>query len=303
LKYRSNREPVLFIINPASGGDNKSLLTARIERYIDRVRYRPIVCFTEKPGDAIKLVKIYRKEGVKRMVAVGGDGTVNEVARAVARKKNLILGIIPAGSGNGLARHLSIPMRVKKAMEIINNPRITTIDYGLMNNVPFFCTCGVGFDALVGNRFAQSEIRGFFTYVLTAFKEYWLYKPRHYQIETSKLKERKRAFLITCANASQWGNNAFISPDADIQDGKLDIAVISPFPYLRAVGLGFSLFSKSIYKSRYYTTFRTSELIIKRKKPGYVHFDGEPGHMKKKIKIKCIRKGLHVMIPLRSPLD
>lgn len=236
------------------------------------------------------------------MVAVGGDGTVNEVARAVAGKKDLILGIIPAGSGNGLARHLDIPMQVRRAIAIINKPHIAKIDYATMNDIPFFCTCGVGFDALVGNRFAQSEIRGFFTYVVTAFKEYFLYKPRHYTISTSHSKQHTKAFLITIANASQYGNNAYISPDADIQDGLLDVVILSPFPYLRAIGLGFHLFSKSIYRSRYHTMFRTSELVIRRKKPGEVHFDGEPGWMKKKLHIRCIHKGLRVMVPEQSGL-
>jgi diacylglycerol kinase (ATP) len=303
LKYHSNREPILFIINPISGRTNKSLLTVKIERYIDRVLYEPIICFTQKPGDANELVKIYHKEGVKKMVAVGGDGTVNEVARAVAGKKGLVLGIIPAGSGNGLARHLDIPIQVRRAMAVINKPRITKIDFATMNDIPFFCTCGVGFDALVGNRFAQSEIRGFFSYVGTAFKEYFLYKPRHYTIKTPEGKQHTKAFLITVANASQYGNNAYISPDADIQDGLLDVVILSPFPYLRAIGLGFHLFSKSIYRSRYHTMFRTRELIIRRKKQGEVHFDGEPGWMKKKIRISCVHKGLRVMVPERSGLS
>jgi diacylglycerol kinase (ATP) len=305
LKYHSNREPILFIINPNSGPArlNKSLLTVKIERFVDRVQYEPIICFTQKPGDANELVKIYHKEGVKKMVAVGGDGTVNEVARAVAGKKGLILGIIPAGSGNGLARHLEIPIQIRRAITVINKPRIVKIDYATMNDVPFFCTCGVGFDALVGNRFAKSEVRGFFSYLATAFKEYFLYKPRNYTISTKDSKQHTRAFLVTIANASQYGNNAFISPDADIQDGLLDVVILSPFPYLKAIGLGFHLFSKSIYRSRYHTTFRTKKLVIRRKKPGEVHFDGEPGWMKKKIYIECFHKGLHVMVPEKSVLN
>ncbi len=302
MKYRSNREPILFIVNPISGRRNKSLLTQQIEKYIDRVRYEPVICFTHQSGDATRLVKIYKKEGIKYMVAVGGDGTVNEVARAVAGKNDLVLGIIPAGSGNGLARHLDIPFRVKSAMSIINKPKIVKIDYGLMNKVPFFCTCGVGFDALVGNRFAESEIRGFWSYLATAFKEYFIYKPKYYQIETPHGRERKRAFLITCANASQYGNNAFISPDADIQDGMLDVVMISPFPYMRAIGLGFHLLSRSIYRSRYHTMFRTDELVIRRKKAGEVHFDGEPGWMRKKIRIKIVPQGLSIMVAQKSKL-
>jgi diacylglycerol kinase (ATP) len=302
LEKGPSNEKILFIINPISGRRNKTLLTGRIKRYIDLSRYEPILEFTRESGDADRIVKKYSKKGIKKMVAVGGDGTVNEVARAIAVRKHLVMGIIPAGSGNGLARHLDIPIRVKKAMELINDPKIVDIDYGLMNKVPFFCTCGVGFDAAIGNRFAEGTARGFFAYVIAAFREYILFKPSVYKIEGDSKPVKTKAFLITCANASQYGNNAFISPNANIQDGLLDVVVISPFPYMRAISLGFRLFSKSIYRFRYHTTFRTEKLVIRRKKAGDVHFDGEPGQMKKKIVIRVVKAGLRVMVSPESSL-
>jgi YegS/Rv2252/BmrU family lipid kinase len=289
------KEPVLFIINPIAGIRSKTNLEKIIRRHLNTKIYEPEFRYTEYKGHGAKLAKKALKRGIQKIVAVGGDGTVNEVG-SVLINKDATLGIIPVGSGNGLARHLHIPVRVKEAVEIINRHKEIRIDCGLVNGVPFFCTCGVGFDAFVGMRFAESEQRGFITYVKTTLSEYVHYKPKKYRLKAGKTRIASRAFLVTFANAAQWGNNAYISPHADIQDGKLDICILAPFPRFRALNIGFRLFSKKLHRSPYLKVLRTDKAVLKRKKAGAVHFDGEPAVMKKKILIETVHQGLKVMV-------
>ncbi|MGB9745479.1 MAG: diacylglycerol/lipid kinase family protein [Bacteroidales bacterium] len=289
------KEPILFIINPIAGIRSKTNLENSIRRHLDTKRYEPEFRYTEYKGHGTKLARKAIKRGVQKIIAVGGDGTVNEVGAALVGK-DAALGIIPVGSGNGLARHLRIPVRVKEAINVINHGKVVNIDYGLVNGIPFFCTCGVGFDAFVGMRFAESEQRGFITYVKTTLSEYVHYKPKKYRLKAGKTKVASRAFLVTFANAAQWGNNAYISPHADIQDGKLDICILAPFPRFRALNIGYRLFSKKLHKSPYLRVLRTDKAILKRKKAGAVHYDGEPAVMKKKITLESVHRGLKVIV-------
>jgi len=291
------KEKVLFLINPISGTKNKGNLSETILKLLDHSRFEAEIHVTRFRGDATEVVPIKMAEGFKRFIAVGGDGTVNEIAKALVDTDG-ILGIIPIGSGNGLARHLKIPINVEKAMKLINDGKVEAIDYGRINDTPFFCTCGVGFDAHIGNEFAKNKGRGFITYIKVTISDFFSYKPKKYKLKidnTGKLKTR--AFLITFANASQYGNNAYISPNADIQDGKLDICILSPFRLHRAPGIGIRLFAKNINRSPLMHTEQAKEIVLKRKKAGVVHYDGEPCEMGKKIKISIVPKGLQVIIP------
>lgn len=292
----NKKEKILFLINPISGTKKKDNLPEKILKLIDKSKYEAEIHITRFRGDATEVVPIKMIEGFRRFVAVGGDGTVNEIAKALVDSEG-ILGIIPLGSGNGLARHLNIPLNLEKAMKLINEGKVDSIDYGRMNDEPFFCTCGVGFDAHIGNEFAKNKGRGFLTYIKVTISDFFKYKPKKYRIKIDKeLKMKTRAFLITAANASQYGNNAYIAPTADIQDGKLDICILSPFRLHRAPGLGIRMFAKKIDKSSLMHTIQASEVVLKRKKAGVVHFDGEPSEMGKKIKIRIISRGLKVMV-------
>ena len=139
------RETVLFIVNPISGTGNSNNLSGKIEKSIDTSRFTPSIVISQTPGDSYHLAKAYLEKGIKKIFAVGGDGTVNEVARALVNT-NAILGVIPVGSGNGFARHLRIPLNIAKAVKIMNRERIIMVDFGLINQMPFFCTAGVGLD-------------------------------------------------------------------------------------------------------------------------------------------------------------
>lgn len=292
-----DKEKILFLINPISGTKYKGHLPELITKLVDPNVFNAEVVITKFKGEATEIVSRKLTENYRYFVAVGGDGTVNEIAKALINTR-AVMGIIPVGSGNGLARHLHIPLNPEKAIKLINKLNYQAIDYGLINDTPFFCTCGVGFDALIGDKFAQCKGRGLSNYVKTTIKEYFNYQPETYHITIDNgEKIVQRAFLITFANGSQYGNNAYIAPKADISDGKLDICILSPFRLYKAPGIGIRLFAGNIDKSRLMLNSRGTKILLERSKEGVVHFDGEPCHMGKEIEIALINKGLNVFIP------
>lgn len=291
------KEKILFLINPISGTRHKNHLPGMIDELTDKKIFDVEVVITKYKGEATEIVRQKLIDNYRYFVAVGGDGTVNEIAKALINSQG-IMGIIPVGSGNGLARHLQIPLQPGKAIQIINKLKYQAIDYGLINNTPFFCTCGVGFDALIGEKFAQCKGRGLSNYVKTTIREYFKYKPEMYQITIDNEQTiNRQAFLITFANGSQYGNNAFIAPNADICDGKLDMCIISPFRLFKAPGIGIRLFAKNIDRSSLMYIQKASEIILERTSEGVVHFDGEPCRMGKILNISLINKGLNVIVP------
>jgi diacylglycerol kinase (ATP) len=291
------KEKILFLINPISGTRQKEHLPEMISELLDSAIFDIEIVVTKYKGEATEIVRQKLIADYRYFVAVGGDGTVNEIAKALINTQ-AIMGILPVGSGNGLARHLKIPLQPRKAIQLINKQKCLAIDYGLINNTPFFCTCGVGFDALIGEKFAQCKGRGLSNYVKTTILEYFNYKPEMYQITIdNKKKINCPAFLITFANGSQYGNNAYIAPHADISDGKLDMCILSPFKLYKAPGIGIRLFTKNIDKSSLMHSERASSIILERASEGVVHFDGEPSRMGKKLEISLINKGLNILIP------
>lgn len=290
------KEPVLFIVNPISGSGNIKTLRGKIEKSLDSSRFYSLVEYSQKPGDATQIAKEQAKRGVKKIFAVGGDGTVNEVAKALVNT-DAVLGVVPTGSGNGFARHLRIPMDIGKSIGLINRERIVMVDFGVVNNTPFFCTAGVGFDAHIGNKFALGNERGFAGYMKTTIKEYFKYKPQLYTLRDNGSAMEKEAFLITVANASQFGNNAYIAPEADITDGMLDVTIISPFPKFLSPSFGIKLFNKKLGKSKFVEMFRVRQLGIQMQEPGFVHFDGEPITMDANLNFNVQPLGLKVYIP------
>ena len=298
------KKKVIFVINPNSGTQNKKGIFDLIEKYIDREKYEHSILFTEFAGHASEIASIAAAEDAFMIVAVGGDGTVNEIGRALVHTKTA-LGIIPCGSGNGLARHLMIPMDPKKAIDIINEGVISTIDYGVINTIPFFCTCGVGFDAFVSLKFAESGRRGMLTYLENMLHEVLTYKPETYEIELCNGEENRtyKAYLIACANASQYGNNAYIAPQASLDDGLMDVTILEPFTVLDVPALSFQLFNKTINQNSRIKTFKCQKLRIHRMNEGVIHFDGDPIIASKNLEIEIIPKALNIVINNREKRD
>jgi YegS/Rv2252/BmrU family lipid kinase len=253
------------------------------------------ILLTERAGHASELATNAKDAGIDVVVAIGGDGTVNEVARSLVHSQTA-LGIIPCGSGNGLARHLMLPMNAKKCIEIINRCEIHDLDYGIINEHPFFCTCGMGFDAFVSMKFAEAGKRGPITYVENVLREGLKYEPETYEIEDENGIAKYKAFLISCANASQYGNNAYIAPQASMSDGWLDVIIMEPFDVLEAPQISIDMFNKTLDKSSKIKTFKSKKLYIHRKKEGVIHFDGDPLMSGKDVSIELKEKGIRIIV-------
>ena len=270
-----SKKHITFIVNPISGGHQKDDILKMITELTDREQFDLDIRMTEYAGHAAEIATKSAQEGVDIVVAVGGDGTVNEVARSLTHTQTA-LGIVPCGSGNGLARHLCIPMNVRKAIEILNHCKIMEFDYGVVNDIPFFCTCGMGFDAFISLKFAEAGKRGPITYVENVLKEGLKYKPETYEVEDETGARRYKAFLIACANASQYGNNAYIAPEASMRDGVMDVIVMEPFTALEAPQISIDLFNKTLNQNSKIKHFQTQKIHIHRQTPGAIHYDGDP---------------------------
>ena len=287
---------VQAIINPISGVGSKRKIPKMIEGICSKKNCSLNISFTEYAGHASELTRQAIEEGAEYILAVGGDGTVNEIARAMIHS-NAILGIIPKGSGNGLARELHIPMDVKRAIDLIAKGHVTTIDCCRANGQVFFCTCGVGFDAAVSQKFANEKRRGSLTYIKNTIEEYLSYKPEPYELVVDNQTIKEKAFLVACANASQYGNNAFIAPHANIQDGRMDVTILSPFMPLDIAPLAIQLFTKQIDRNSKIKTMKAQQVTIIRQHPGVMHLDGEPIMADRRIDITVEPKALHVLTP------
>lgn len=288
------KKSILFIINPKSGVQSKKRLPELIDKHIDRSRYDYAVEFTSYAGHASEIASKAAADGVYAAVAVGGDGTVNEVACGIVHT-GTSLGVIPCGSGNGFARHLGVPVDAKGAIDFINRAEPVAVDYGKINGKPFFCSCGVGFDALVSSDFARAGSRGPVTYVQKALADWVDYMPELYEVQTAYSNREYKAFLIACGNASQYGNNAYIAPYASMRDGMLSVSVLLPFTTLEVPHVAAQLFSNTLSENSRMVTLNTPRLTIRRASAGPAHYDGEPVIMDKELNIEAVPGGLMVL--------
>ena len=289
---------VLAIINPISGTGSKKSIPDLLARAYAPLEHELLLTYTKAAGHAEELARRAAEEGYDHVIAVGGDGTVNEVARGLVGSKTA-LAIVPKGSGNGLARALGLSMSTDRVIKQLASGRRITIDSCQMNGQPFFCTCGMGFDAAVSRSFAEASTRGPVTYLRTMIDEYRAFKPETYRI---RLDEGERtieteAFVLVVANASQYGNNAYIAPEADLSDGLLDLAIIRPFPVLEAALVLGDLMRGKLAGNKYYYTERVRHVRIERTRGGSVHLDGEPLVMSEHIEVSLRPQSLEVIIP------
>ncbi|MEZ0541745.1 diacylglycerol/lipid kinase family protein [Fibrella arboris] len=266
---------LLVIINPLSGTlplAQKEGLRAFIAAEAGRQAYHPEMVTTAYAGHATELAAQAVQQGIRRVLVMGGDGTINETARAL-RHTSTALGIVPMGSGNGLARHLGLPMNPQKAVTRALAGKPVLIDSGELNRHPFFCTAGLGFEAYVAHAFARQPVRGLQTYIKTAYQSFWSYRPATYVINDKKTGP---LFSLTAANAGQFGNNAWVAPTANIADGKLDLCQIKLFPTHMVSVIGWQLFRKTLNQSTYWSGQRLQEATIQSDAPLLAHADGEP---------------------------
>ncbi len=278
---------MLFIINPISGKGKKQ----RIISSLKNSGY-DVVC-TEYPGHA---EKIARETSEQVVVAVGGDGTVNEVARGLIGTGKT-LGIIPCGSGDGLARHLGISHIFGIALKTIEEGYTCPLDAGQINDRYFFSVSGVGFDAVVSERFAKCGQRGLHSYIREGLKTWEIYRPEKYSICIDGKSYEHDAMFITVGNSSQWGNGAKITPLADSSDGVLDITVVEEFKNIEIPFMAGLLMTGAAHKSMHVHTYRGRDITITREKEGPAHADGDWFEAGTTLKISIIPHALKVIIP------
>ena len=290
----TEKKRIVFVVNPISGTQGKKAILKWIDERLDRSLYDYSIVKTEYAGHATQIAANALTEKVDVVVAIGGDGTINEIARSLVHT-DTALGIIPCGSGNGLARHLRIPMEPKAAIDILNRGCELCIDYGKINNIPFFCTCGVGFDAFISLKFADSGKRGLLTYLENSLHESLRYQPETYEIENEEGTMKYKAWLIACGNASQYGNDAYIAPQASLTDGLMDVTIMEPFTVLDVPSLSFQLFNKTIDQNSRVKTMRAKKIKIHRVNDGVMHFDGDPLMAGKELEVEIIPAGLRVI--------
>ncbi len=294
---QSGKKKILFIVNPISGSHRKERLSEAIKKHIDKRKFDPVIRETQYAGHAVELSRQAVLEKTEIVVAVGGDGTINEVASQIIGSQTT-LGIIPQGSGNGLARHLGIPRMIPGAMRLINRMNVTEIDTASINGVPFVSIAGVGFDALVAKKFAKGERRGFFSYAHLISTNFLYYKPKKYRIVFADGTQIKtRAFFISFANSNQFGYNTAIAPNARLRDGMLDIIVVQKPGIFELPLVANLLLLRAIDKSKYVQSYRSGHFRVYQKKNRMVNIDGEARKISKELEIKVHPLSLKVIIP------
>jgi diacylglycerol kinase (ATP) len=282
-----------FVINPNAGVKKKIDIQAFItENFQKHIHFDFIIWDNKDDFESIKQQIL--RNNYSTVVACGGDGTVNQVASVVVNT-SMSIGILPLGSGNGLARSNKIPMDLKQALAVIAKGAVRKMDSALINGIPYFCTAGVGFDALIANCFATSTKRGFATYINTTIKEFFNYKPNHYAITVDGVKTNVDAFLITIANAGQWGNNVYIAPSAKLDDGLLRVSILKTFSKRSIPSIGLKLFLKKIDTAKNFMALVGKKIEIEFDNELPVHFDGEPILVKNKLNIEVVPLSLNVV--------
>ncbi|MCM1152207.1 MAG: diacylglycerol kinase family lipid kinase [Muribaculum sp.] len=285
---------ILLIINPVSGTRPKDKVPGLVSDALSAEDADIITEITGSPEDAVTLAKMAVDQDFDKVIVAGGDGTINEVASTLVGS-SVTLGIIPTGSGNGLARSLGLSQDFKKACDILRDGQTIRIDCGLANERPFFCTFGMGFDAAVTEKFAREKRRGRMSYVKSALIEFFKFHPNVYALSINGKIITERAVLVAVCNASQYGNNAYIAPKASLTDGLLDVTVIHDGPLMMQALAGIQLLSGQLDRNMLVDTFRISGADISRLDQGPAHIDGDLFYPGKVVNIKCKPSCLNVI--------
>ena len=293
----NTKREAYIIINPVSGTSSKKYIPNWINAVFNDSKINTTIFTTEYAGHGAEIAKEAVTKNIDYVVAVGGDGTVNEVARSLIGSQTA-LGIVPLGSGNGLARDLEISTNIEKALRIIAEENVIHIDYGIANGHVFFCTCGVGFDAEVAARSAGNKKRGTLMYVKNMLESYFKQIPQTYEITCPEGTIKDKAFVVTCANASQYGYEAHIAPHADIKDGKMNVIILKPLSIIDVPQTSIRLFTSKLGDNKNMIELVTNKVSIKRERPGYMHIDGDPIPMGTEIDVEMVPSGLKVLVPL-----
>ncbi len=287
-------EKLLFIVNPRSGVLKKQNVPALIEQYIDRKKFEVEIQFTAYAGHARELAAQAVKANFDAVIAVGGDGSINEIGSSLVGT-SVALGILPMGSGNGLARHLGIPLVIPQAIQRINQFNCKTIDTAKANEHYFFSMCGIGFDGFIANQFQLQKKRGIFTYLKLSAYHYFRYKPSTYTICIDGQTRNEKAFIIAIANSNQFGSNFKIAPHADLQDGLLHCCIVKPITLLKGLPLVWKGFNGQLKTNSSIAIIDCKTVVLDANGDQYFHLDGEPMKPQESIRIEVVPHSLKVV--------
>lgn len=294
----SEKKRVVFIVNPRSHEIKGLDINKIIEANLDSNQFQYKIVYTQCAQHATELAQEALINSADIIAAVGGDGTVNEVGRALVNSE-AILAIIPVGSGNGLARHLGIPVGLTKALKALNHGSPVIIDTAKMNEKTFLGVAGIGFDAHVAHKFALFGRRGFFSYCRVALKEFSLYPSQSYFITIDGKQITRKAFILTFANSSQYGNNFIITPKARVSDGYLDLVIVDDIPIHSIPQFLYRFGHGTLNRSHHFETRQFKEITIQHPDM-QAHIDGEPVLFKGEIKVTIQPKSLKVLVPKKK---
>ncbi len=279
MREQENREAspkknICFIVNPFSGVGRNKDLENKLPRLLDHDQFDYSIMYTDYAGHATALAADAVQANYDIIVAVGGDGSVNEVAKSLIGT-NKLLGILPAGSGNGFAMHLGLGRNIDRAITYLNEGASMTVDTCLVNDRHYVNLAGVGFDGLVAYQMKNSTFRGLWGYVWLAIRETWNFKFPKYKITMDGKVIERDCLVVEVANAPMFGYNFLIAPQAKLNDGVLDIVVLKKVPKWRYLLSAWRFFNGTFHQSSLTETFVAKEVSIEVKKEAYVHVDGE----------------------------
>lgn len=287
---------VFLIINKFAGHRKKhSTAVFQVVSILQESGCEVEYSYTNHPGHATELASEAANKGFNLIVAVGGDGTMNEVAQGLIGTSKP-MGIIPIGSGNGLARDLGIPMDMMKSARLLVEGKIQQIDVCSVNKQRFLCTSGIGFDAQVADKMGKSLTRGFLRYIQLTIQESIAFKPFKIKMKVNDILIEKPVFLVTFANARQFGNNAYIAPFASISDGLIDVIVVNPFNKIWLPVFGIGLFLGIIPKLPFVDCYKAKQIELEFADTPFFHFDGEPGKLQIPATISVDAEKLFVVV-------
>jgi len=269
---------VFLIINNFAGHQEGAKALDRVIPLLVKNGCEVEFAYTQYAGHATELALKASSAGFDLVVAVGGDGTVNETAQGLIGT-SIPMGIIPVGSGNGLARELGISTNMRKSTLTLLRGTDLQIDVCRMNKQRFLCTSGIGFDARIADLMSKASSRGFLRYIQLVIRESILYKPLNVKMKIDGNPINQPAFLITFANASQFGNNAFIAPAASMADGLIDVIVVKPFGKIWMPVFAVALFTKLIAHLPFVDCYKAKQIELEWTDTSIFHFDGEPGQL------------------------
>ncbi len=291
------KKKIVFIINPISGTGKQYGIEKKIKQYLDHKKFKSRIYYSEYAGHLTKKTQKAISKEFDYIVSVGGDGSINEVFQNLVGYDN-VMGILPTGSGNGLARHLNIPLNLKKAIQLFNSHSILKIDTAEINQHPFVSIAGVGYDAFVAKLFDEAKNRGFWSYFKIVLSSYFHYKEKEYRISINDGETKSiKAFMVCFANSNQFGNNVQIAPQANINDGFIDVCIVKKIPIWAIPFTTFLLVTKKLEKSRYYRAFKAEKLKLHSTENLQVNIDGDPKQLGDTIELIVRPSSLNIVSP------